>query len=84
MAKGGSGDVLGGLIAALIAQGLDCFSAAQLGVYLHGSAGDLARDKLGEVSLIATDLLDYLPDAFLAYQKTDSGSSFDSERESGI
>jgi NAD(P)H-hydrate epimerase len=64
MAKGGSGDVLTGLIAALLGQGLDAFAAAQLGVYLHGLAGDLARDQLGEVSLIATDLLDYLPHAF--------------------
>src|SRR5262249_50787337 len=64
MAKGGSGDVLTGLIAALLGQGLDAYAAAQLGVYLHGVAGDLARDQLGEVSLIATDLLDYLPHAF--------------------
>jgi NAD(P)H-hydrate epimerase len=65
MATGGSGDVLTGLIAALPGQGLDAFAAAQLGVYLHGLAGDLAREKLGEISLIATDLLDYLPPAFL-------------------
>jgi NAD(P)H-hydrate epimerase len=64
MATGGTGDVLTGLIAALLAQGLGPFAAAQLGVYLHGLAGDLARDDLGEVSLIATDLLDYLPRAF--------------------
>jgi ADP-dependent NAD(P)H-hydrate dehydratase len=64
MAKGGSGDVLTGLIAALMGQGLDPFAAAQLGVYLHGLAGDFARESLGEVSLIATDLIDYLPDAF--------------------
>jgi ADP-dependent NAD(P)H-hydrate dehydratase len=61
MATGGTGDVLTGLIAALLGQGLDAFSAAQLGVYLHGLAGDLARDDLGEVSLIASDLLTYLP-----------------------
>ncbi len=64
MATGGTGDVLTGLIAALIGQGLDAFAAARLGVYLHGLAGDLAREDLGEVSLIATDLLDYLPRAF--------------------
>jgi NAD(P)H-hydrate epimerase len=64
MATGGSGDVLTGLIAALVGQKLDLFAAAQLGVYLHGLAGDLARDERGEVSLIATDLLDYLPHAF--------------------
>jgi NAD(P)H-hydrate epimerase len=64
MATGGTGDVLTGLIAALLGQGLDAFAAAQLGVYLHGLAGDLARDALGEVSLIATDLIEYLPRAF--------------------
>jgi NAD(P)H-hydrate epimerase len=64
MATGGSGDVLAGLIAALVGQGLATFAAAQLGVYLHGLAGDLARDDLGETALIATDLLAYLPQAF--------------------
>jgi NAD(P)H-hydrate epimerase len=67
MATGGSGDVLSGLVAALLAQGLEPFVAAQLGVYLHGLAGDLARDDLGETSLIATDLVDYLPRAFQAH-----------------
>jgi NAD(P)H-hydrate epimerase len=65
MATGGSGDVLTGLITALFGQGLDAFAAAQLGVYLHGLAGDLASEKLGEISLIAADLLDYLSPAFL-------------------
>jgi NAD(P)H-hydrate epimerase len=65
MATGGSGDVLTGLIGALLAHGLEAFAAAQLGVYLHGLAGDLARDALGEVSLIASDLINYLPHAFL-------------------
>jgi ADP-dependent NAD(P)H-hydrate dehydratase len=69
MATGGTGDVLGGLIAALIGQGLEAFAAAQLGVYLHGLAGDLARDEVGETSLIASDLLHYLPRAFLAHAR---------------
>ncbi|HKB36420.1 MAG TPA: NAD(P)H-hydrate dehydratase [Gemmataceae bacterium] len=69
MATGGTGDVLTGLVAALLGQGLEAFAAAQLGVYLHGSAGDLARDELGEVSLIASDLLTYLPRAFRALGK---------------
>jgi NAD(P)H-hydrate epimerase len=64
MATGGTGDVLGGLMAALIGQNLEPFAAAQLGVYLHGRAGDLAREQIGEVSLIASDLLDFLPQAF--------------------
>lgn len=65
MATAGSGDVLTGLIAALLGQRLEPFAAAQLGAYLHGKAGDLARDAVGEVSLIASDLLDHLPRAFL-------------------
>jgi NAD(P)H-hydrate epimerase len=64
MATGGTGDVLTGLIAALLGQRLEPFAAAQLGVYLHGLAGDLARDEFGEVSLIASDLLTHLPWAF--------------------
>lgn len=62
MATGGTGDVLTGIIAALIGQHLEPFDAAQLGVYLHGLAGDLARDQLG-IGLIATDLIDFLPAA---------------------
>lgn len=65
MATGGSGDVLAGVIAALVGQGLDTFDAAATGVYVHGLAGDLAAKRLGQVSLIATDLLDALPEAFL-------------------
>jgi NAD(P)H-hydrate epimerase len=64
MATGGTGDVLSGVIAALLGQQLEPFAAAQLGVHIHGLAGDLARGDLGEVSLIASDLLDYLPRAF--------------------
>jgi NAD(P)H-hydrate epimerase len=65
MATGGSGDVLAGLLGALLAgRALEPFDAVVLGVYLHGLAGDLARDERGETSLIATDLLDYLPAAF--------------------
>ena len=69
MATGGSGDVLGGLLAALIGQKMETFAAAQLGVYLHGLSGDLARGERGEVSLIATDLLHFLPQAFLAHDR---------------
>jgi NAD(P)H-hydrate epimerase len=68
MATAGSGDVLTGLVAALLSQKLEPFAAAQLGVYLHGLAGDLARDELGAPSLIATDLLHWLPKAFLRHQ----------------
>jgi ADP-dependent NAD(P)H-hydrate dehydratase len=64
MATGGSGDVLTGLLAALLGQGVEPFAAAQLATHLHGLAGDLARDEVGEVSLTATDLLDFLPRTF--------------------
>ncbi len=63
MASGGVGDVLTGIIAALIGQGLDPFAAAKTGVTVHGLAGDLAAHRVGQVGLIASDLLDSLPDA---------------------
>jgi len=63
MATGGTGDVLTGVIAALIGQGLAPFEAACLASYVHGRAGDLAAGKLGQVSMMASDLLDFLPDA---------------------
>jgi NAD(P)H-hydrate epimerase len=69
MATAGSGDVLTGLVAALLGQGLGPFEAAQLGAYLHGLAGDLARDAVGEVALVATDLLHHLPAAFLRHAR---------------
>jgi ADP-dependent NAD(P)H-hydrate dehydratase len=63
MATGGAGDVLTGLIAALLGQGLEPFAAAQLGVYLHGRAGDLVAEEIGQAGLIASDLLIQLPRA---------------------
>lgn len=65
MATAGSGDVLAGVITALIGQGLSNFDAAVLGVYIHGLAGDIAAEKYGQISLIATDIIDSLPEAFL-------------------
>ena len=64
MATGGSGDVLTGLIAALIGQGLEPYAAARAGVFLHGEAGDIAARAVGEISLIASDIIAALPDAF--------------------
>jgi NAD(P)H-hydrate epimerase len=64
MATGGSGDVLTGVIAALIGQRMPPFDAAVLGVHVHGIAGDIAARKLGEASMTASDLIDYLPEAF--------------------
>jgi ADP-dependent NAD(P)H-hydrate dehydratase len=66
MATGGTGDVLTGLVTALVCQKLSPFEAAQLGAHLHGLAGDLAAAEVGQVSLIASDLVSYLPDAFRA------------------
>ena len=63
MATGGTGDVLTGLITALLCQGLTPFDAARLGAHVHGLAGDLAAAKLGEVSMIASDLIRFLPPA---------------------
>lgn len=64
MATAGSGDVLSGTIAALLAQHYAPFSAAILGVYLHGLAGDLASEALSEDGIIASDIINYLPMAF--------------------
>ena len=61
MATGGTGDVLAGILGGLLAQGLVPFDAARLGVYVHGLSGDLAAKEKGETSLIAGDLLKYLP-----------------------
>ncbi len=64
MASGGAGDLLTGMIAALIGQGIDPFEAARAAVYLHGLAGDLAARQVGQVGLLASDLLGALPAAF--------------------
>lgn len=65
MATAGSGDVLTGIITACLAQGMNCFQAARLGVYIHGLAGDLGALHKSERGLIASDLITYLPEAFL-------------------
>jgi len=61
MASGGTGDVLAGTIGALLAQGLAPFDAARLGVYLHGVAGELVAERIGDAGLLASDLPDALP-----------------------
>lgn len=67
MAKAGTGDALTGLLTGLLAQFVNCNPASVIaaGVFLHGRAGDLARDKKGERALLASDLIDCLPDVFL-------------------
>ena len=58
MAKAGSGDVLTGIIAGLLAQKPEAYSAACLGVYLHGLSGDVAKQEKGSYSVLAGDLID--------------------------
>lgn len=68
MATGGMGDVLTGVIAALIGQRMELLEAAILGVYLHGLAGDFGAEEMGRWSLTATDLIEYLHVAFAEHQ----------------
>jgi hydroxyethylthiazole kinase-like uncharacterized protein yjeF len=63
MATAGSGDVLSGIIAAFLAQGLNAFEAAKSAVFLHGTAGDLAAKDMTQAGLIASDIINYLPKA---------------------
>jgi NAD(P)H-hydrate epimerase len=65
LASGGTGDVLTGIIAALLGQGVEVTEAAALGVYVHGLAGDLAAEALGEAGMIAVDVLDHIPYALM-------------------
>lgn len=66
MATGGSGDVLAGIVSAFLAQGANTFDASAAGVYLHGLAGDIAKDRFGKISMLPTDLIDCI---YLAFQK---------------
>ena len=69
MATGGSGDVLAGIIGALVAQGMDPYYAAVCGVYLHGAAGDVAAARLSQHGMLPTDLIEELPNLFLQFEK---------------
>ncbi|MBQ8502570.1 MAG: NAD(P)H-hydrate dehydratase [Bacteroides sp.] len=69
MATGGTGDVLTGILLALLAQGYKADEAARLGVYLHGLAGDVAALRLGEVSLLASDVIEALPEGILSLSR---------------
>jgi NAD(P)H-hydrate epimerase len=68
MATAGSGDVLTGMIASLIGQGIDPFEASKLSAYLHGLAGDISAKEKGQISLVAGDILNNLPQAFKTLQ----------------
>jgi NAD(P)H-hydrate epimerase len=61
LAKAGSGDVLAGVITGLLAQGMEPFEAAGAGAYVHGLAGELARDHLGAMPVVAGDLVSFIP-----------------------
>ena len=65
MAVGGSGDVLAGITAAFAAQGFDIFGSACSAVFIHALAGDIAKEKLGMISMLPTDIIKCLPDAFM-------------------
>ena len=64
MATGGSGDILAGILTGLLGQGLNPFDAAMTAAYLHGIAGDIAAHDYTQSALIATDIIEALPDAF--------------------
>jgi NAD(P)H-hydrate epimerase len=64
MAKGGSGDVLTGILVSLLAQKYEPLETAKLGVYIHGLAGDFAKESLGETSMNASDIIAHLPMSF--------------------
>ena len=61
LASAGTGDVLAGAIAGLLAQGMNLFDAAAAGVYIHGMAGEAVKERLGDAGMMASDLLDELP-----------------------
>lgn len=70
MATGGMGDVLGGMIAALLARGIDPFDAATAAVYLHGFTGDVLKDEMGDIGLTAGDLAERIPLAIKRLRET--------------
>src|SRR5690606_5207253 len=69
LATGGTGDVLTGMLTALLARGYSAEESAILGVYLHGLAADLGVIELGQESFLASDLISFLPNAFLKLRR---------------
>lgn len=76
MATAGSGDVLSGVIGSLMGQGLAPFNSACYGAFIHGLSGNLCREKLGETSLMAQDLIEFLPKAINGIKKSDPIKAF--------
>jgi NAD(P)H-hydrate epimerase len=70
MAKAGAGDVLTGMVASFIGQGLSPPDAARLGVYVHGMAGDLAASEFGLLSVLASDIIGAIPEAFKSLRRS--------------
>ena len=68
MAKGGSGDMLSGIIGALIAQGLSPEKAACAAVFLHARAGEICGERMGDRSVLTTDLIEALPEVFKEFE----------------
>ena len=83
MATGGSRDVLTGMILSLLAQGYPMKDAALTGVFIHGLAGDIAADELGEEALIAGDIVNYIGKAF-RYLRKRKGEPEAAEKITGI
>ena len=81
MATAGAGDVLAGLIAGLIAQGLSPWHGAVVGTFLHGLAGDVAEERVGQMALRATDILRWWPAALKTLLKGDEDNADDSMTE---
>lgn len=75
MATAGSGDSLTGIIVALLAQKYTAEAACMIGVYLHGLAGDMAAEALGEDSVTASDIISYLPPALKHLRNTTNNSN---------
>jgi hydroxyethylthiazole kinase-like uncharacterized protein yjeF len=82
MATGGTGDVLSGIIGALLARGLDGWTAAVAGVYLHGAAGDEAALRRGQESLVASDLLDSIPEVLRRLRPAPPSSTLEEDAHS--
>ncbi|WP_405343162.1 NAD(P)H-hydrate dehydratase, partial [Ruminococcus sp.] len=70
MAKGGSGDVLAGVIASLTAQGINPYHAAVMGVHIHALAGDIAAAKLSQTAMLPSDIIECLPEIYTKIEDT--------------